>query len=224
MHYTATTWSRCHSDCTTHLWEGAQTPSWQRRPALSLQCNDFLLCPPPCCLCSLLDPPASHVNQMHVTGFTPSVSMVLESTSPLPPQCWVGMVLQPWRSSSPKHLHCCSRARDELQLLQHSNCPTQDVHQHGPAACQSCSRCLSLPVWMVAQVLQGMKKLLFLEGPAAVRAGFTRSKAEGKDPRQTQSPGWAVFVSLSNPDVQTAGDRLSKSRGWNNLGIFFLSP
>lgn len=44
---------------------------------------------------------------------------------------------------------------------------------------------MSFPVWMVAQALQGVKKPLFLEGPSAIRAGFARSEAEGRDPRQT---------------------------------------
>lgn len=123
MHYTATTWSRCHSDYTTHLWEGAQTPLCQQRQSLSLQCNEFfLLYLPPRCLCSLLDPPAPHVNQIHVTGFTASLSMVQERTLTPAPTLLGRCGAAAWNSSSPKHLHCHNRARDGLQVLQHSRC------------------------------------------------------------------------------------------------------
>lgn len=180
MHYIATVWIRCHSDCTTHLWEGVLRAS--KGQLCHCSAVTFFSCIPllpvcASCLTLLLYIPTRYLwlASLHLSPW------LRRGRQPCPHHCWVGVVLQPWSSLPPKHLHCHSRARDELQVLQHSDCPIQDIHQHGPAAYQSCSRCL----WVVAQALQDVKKPVFLEGPAAVRAGFTRSKAEGKDPRQT---------------------------------------
>lgn len=224
MHYTATTWSRCHSDCTTHLWEGAQTPLCQQRQALSLQCSDFLLLyPPPRCLCSLLGPPAPHVNQMHVTGFTASLSMAQERT----------LTLAPTTAGS---VWCCNPGAAHLPN-------TSTAIPEPEMGCRSCSTLTALSkmfismAWLLARAavdvfacLGGTTGSARCEG-APLSWGSCSSQGRlywkqswrkrSQVDSKTQSPGWAIFVSLSNPDFQTAGDRPSIPWGWHNLGIFF---
>lgn len=220
MHYTAATFWLYHRPL-----GGGTNPLCQQRLAPSLQCNDFpLLYPSPCCLCSLLDPPAFHVNQMHVTGFTPSLSMVQERTLILAPHhCWVGTVLQPWSSFSPKHQHCHSRATDELQ---HANCPIQDVHQHGPTACQRCSRCLCLFGWWHRLCHRVWRSPSFLRVLQQSGQALLEAKLKEEIPgRQQDTITWlSNFCIIVKSTRSNSRRQTLKIMRLHNPGIFFKSP
>lgn len=141
-----------------------------------------------------------------------------EDPHPWPPTAGVVWCSSPGAAHLPTTSTCKTGAGDELQVPE--PCP------RCPSACPVCLpelQRMSLSVWMASRALQCVKKPLFLKsffsdgGQALLEAKLKACQTGSK----MQTPGWVIFVSLSNPRVWTAGARASKSWSWHNHEIYF---
>lgn len=190
------------------IFQGTSSCNW-----LITKCNEKIWVPLPTSRCippAISCPPILTLFSTSLLYFFPYTCINLSPVASSTGAVWI-IIPQDRHTICPFVGHLC-----------HSD-HTSGLWEGAPSPpCQSCSRwLLLLDCNNICSVLKYCS--LSTASPACFhwwRTGFAKSKAEGNPDRQQDANIWLISALLSNPRIQTAGARPSKSQSWHSPRIY----